>query len=43
MAIWLGVREARKRVEENGVRGFKSHPTMQALFANVRLAYPQYE
>ncbi|MFM0118879.1 MULTISPECIES: amidohydrolase family protein [unclassified Paraburkholderia] len=39
----MGVREARKLIEEYGVRGFKFHPTMQAFFANDRLAYPLYE
>src|ERR1700761_1279712 len=39
----MGVREARKLIEEYGVRGFKFHSTMQAFFANDRLAYPLYE
>ena len=28
----LGVREARKLIEEYGVRGFKFHPTMQGFY-----------
>lgn len=39
----LGVREARKLIEDYGVRGFKFHPTMQGFYANDRLAYPLYE
>ncbi|WP_353190701.1 amidohydrolase family protein [Pandoraea pnomenusa] len=39
----MGVREARRLVEEFGVRGFKFHPTMQGFFANDRMAYPMYE
>src|SRR6476469_10700285 len=37
----LGVREARKLIEEYGVRGFKFHPTMQGFYANDRMAYPR--
>ena len=29
----LGVREAKKLIEEYGVRGFKFHPTMQGFYA----------
>jgi predicted TIM-barrel fold metal-dependent hydrolase len=39
----FGAREARRLIEEHGVRGFKFHPTMQRFFANDRLAYPLYE
>src|SRR5258707_1342850 len=39
----LGVREAKKLIEEYGVRGFKFHPTMQGFYANDRMAYPLYE
>ena len=39
----LGVREARKLIEDYGVRGFKFHPTMQGFYPNDRLAYPLYE
>ncbi len=38
-----GVREARRLVEEYGVRGFKFHPSIQAFAPNDRLAYPLYE
>ncbi|WP_273700058.1 amidohydrolase family protein [Actinomadura graeca] len=38
-----GVREARRLVEEYGVRGFKFHPSLQAFAPNDRLAYPLYE
>lgn len=38
-----GVREARRLVEEHGVRGFKFHPSIQAFSPNDRLAYPLYE
>jgi predicted TIM-barrel fold metal-dependent hydrolase len=39
----LGVREAKKLIEEYGVRGFKFHPTMQGFYANDPMAYPLYE
>ena len=40
----LGVREARKLIEEYGVRGFKFHPSSQGFFPNDRkLAYGLYE
>lgn len=39
----VGVREARRLVEQYGVRGFKFHPTMQGFFPNDRMAYPLYE
>jgi predicted TIM-barrel fold metal-dependent hydrolase len=32
------VREARKLIEEYGVRGFKFHPTMQGFYPNDRMA-----
>ena len=38
----LGVREARRLIEEFGVRGFKFHPTMQGFYPNDRMAYPLY-
>lgn len=38
-----GVREARRLIEEYGVRGFKFHPSMQGFFPNDRVAYPLYE
>ena len=39
----LAVREARRLIEEHGVRGFKFHPTMQGFYPNDRMAYPFYE
>ena len=37
-----GVREARRLVEEHGVRGFKFHPSMQGFSPDDRMAYPLY-
>jgi predicted TIM-barrel fold metal-dependent hydrolase len=39
----LGAREARRLIEEHGVKGFKFHPNMQAFFPNDRSAYPIFE
>lgn len=39
----MGVREARRLIEEGVIRGFKFHPTCQGFFPNDRLAYPMYE
>jgi len=39
----MGVREARRMIEDFGVRGFKFHPTSQGFFPNDRMAYPLYE
>ena len=39
----LGAREARRLIEEQGVRGFKFHPTCQGFFPNDRMAYRIYE
>ncbi|MEO6973996.1 MAG: amidohydrolase family protein, partial [Rhodoferax sp.] len=39
----MGAREARRLIEECGVRGFKFHPTVQGFYANDRMAYPLYE
>ncbi|MET0968716.1 MAG: amidohydrolase family protein [Tardiphaga sp.] len=39
----LGVREARRLINDFGVKGFKFHPTMQGFYANDRMAYPLYE
>ncbi|MBO6774794.1 MAG: amidohydrolase [Marinibacterium sp.] len=39
----MAVREARRLIEENGVKGFKFHPTMQGFWPNDRMAYPFYE
>jgi uncharacterized protein len=38
-----GVREARRLVEQFGVRGFKFHPSIQGFAPNDPLAYPLYE
>ncbi len=39
----MGVREARRMIEDFGVRGFKFHPTAQGFYPNDRMAYPLYE
>jgi len=39
----MGAREARKLVEEHGVRGFKFHPTLQSFHPYDRMAWPIYE
>ncbi|MFJ9039573.1 amidohydrolase family protein [Streptomyces sp. NPDC102406] len=38
-----GIRQARRLVEEYGVRGFKFHPSIQGFFPNDRLAYGLYD
>jgi predicted TIM-barrel fold metal-dependent hydrolase len=38
-----GVREARRLVEEHGVRGFKFHPSLQGFAPDDHVAYPLYE
>ncbi|MFE6690504.1 amidohydrolase family protein [Streptomyces sp. NPDC057743] len=38
-----GIRQARRLVEEYGVRGFKFHPSIQGFYPNDRLAYGLYE
>ena len=38
-----GVREAKRLIEDFGVRGFKFHPSAQEFLPNDRLAYPLYE
>ncbi|MET0508704.1 MAG: amidohydrolase family protein, partial [Burkholderiaceae bacterium] len=38
-----GAREARRLVEEMGVRGFKFHPTVQGFDPDDRMAWPIYE
>jgi predicted TIM-barrel fold metal-dependent hydrolase len=38
-----GVTEAKRLIDEYGVRGFKFHPSVQAFLPNDRLAYPLYE
>lgn len=37
------VNEAKRLVEDHGVRGFKFHPSIQAFWPSDRLAYPLYE
>jgi predicted TIM-barrel fold metal-dependent hydrolase len=39
----MGAREARKLIEDHGVKGFKFHPTVQGFFPNDRMAWPMYE
>ena len=39
----MGAREARRLIEEYGVRGFKFHPSSQGFFPNDRKAYGLYE
>ena len=39
----LGAREARRLIQDHGIRGFKFHPTLQGFFPNDRMAYPIYE
>src|SRR5262245_27553139 len=39
----MGAREARRLIEEYGVRGFKFHPSTQGFYPNDRSAYVLYE
>jgi uncharacterized protein len=39
----MGAREARRLIEECGVRGFKFHPTVQGFLPYDRMAWPLYE
>src|SRR5690606_35591666 len=39
----MGAREARRLIEEYGVRGFKFHPSEQGFYPNDRKAYVLYE
>lgn len=39
----MGAREARRLIEEYGVRGFKFHPTVQGFHPYDRMAWPLYE
>jgi predicted TIM-barrel fold metal-dependent hydrolase len=39
----MGAREARRLIEEYGVRGFKFHPSSQGFYPNDRKAYTLYE
>jgi predicted TIM-barrel fold metal-dependent hydrolase len=39
----MGVREARRLMQDYGIKGFKFHPTFQGFYPNERFAYPLYE
>jgi predicted TIM-barrel fold metal-dependent hydrolase len=39
----MGAREARRLVEEHGVKGFKFHPTVQGFLPYDKMAWPIYE
>ncbi len=39
----MGAREARRLVEEEGIRGFKFHPTVQGFLPYDRIAWPIYD
>jgi predicted TIM-barrel fold metal-dependent hydrolase len=39
----LGIREARRMIDDYGVRGFKFHPNTQAFWPNDHAFYPLYE
>lgn len=39
----LGAREARRLIDDHGVRGFKFHPTAQGFHPFDRMAWPLYE
>lgn len=39
----MGAREARRLIEENNVKGFKFHPTVQGFLPYDRMAWPIYE
>jgi len=39
----MGAREARRLIEENGVKGFKFHPTLQGFHPYDKMAWPIYE
>ncbi|UCE31469.1 MAG: amidohydrolase [Burkholderiales bacterium] len=39
----MGAREARRLIEEEGVKGFKFHPTVQGFHPYDRMAWPIYE
>jgi uncharacterized protein len=39
----MGAREAKRLIEEFGVKGFKFHPTVQGFMPNDRMAYRLYE
>ena len=39
----MGAREAKRLIEDFGVKGFKFHPTVQGFYPNDRMAYHLYE
>src|ERR1019366_3915467 len=39
----MGIREARRLINEGGIKGFKFHPTVQGFYPNDRMAYGLYE
>lgn len=39
----FGVREAKRLINDFGIKGFKFHPTMQGFFPNDRMAYELYQ
>jgi predicted TIM-barrel fold metal-dependent hydrolase len=39
----MGVREARRLIEDGVIKGFKFHPTVQGFYPNDRMAYQLYE
>src|SRR2546430_14915899 len=39
----MGAREARRLIDQFGVKGFKFHPSMQEFYPNDRSAYALYE
>lgn len=39
----MGAREARRLIEEHGVKGFKFHPTTQGFYPYDKMAWPLYE
>jgi predicted TIM-barrel fold metal-dependent hydrolase len=39
----MGAREARRLIEEHGVKGFKFHPTAQGFLPYDKMAWPIYE
>jgi uncharacterized protein len=39
----MGAREARRLIEEHGVKGFKFHPTVQGFYPYDKMAWPLYE
>ncbi len=39
----MGAREAKRLIDDFGVKGFKFHPTVQGFYPNDRMAYHLYE